>query len=133
LNANALLSCLCQSSQITALSEVKTQGQVADMYAPDAVLLPTVSNTERTNRTGVVNYFTSFLKMKPQGTIVKQGMSTPSSMRTMNSGDYVFTVMRDGKEEKMAARLTRMYSKASSVPEQAPTKAEVRIPTAVCR
>jgi hypothetical protein len=32
--------------------------KVADCYAPDSVLLPTVSNQVRTDRAGKVDYFT---------------------------------------------------------------------------
>lgn len=43
--------------------------QVADMYAPNGVLLPTVSNEYRSTREAIVRYFVSFLKYKPQGVI----------------------------------------------------------------
>src|SRR5690349_15177510 len=38
---------------------------VADRYAKDAVLLPTVSNKVRTDRAGIVDYFEHFLQNKP--------------------------------------------------------------------
>src|SRR6516225_2024385 len=41
---------------------------VADLYAPNAVFLPTLSNQIRTNRAEIVDYFTHFLQSKPQGT-----------------------------------------------------------------
>ena len=43
--------------------------KVADLYAPNAVLLPTLSNQIRTNRTEIVEYFTHFLESKLQGKI----------------------------------------------------------------
>ncbi|WP_294002958.1 SgcJ/EcaC family oxidoreductase [Streptomyces sp.] len=51
--------------------------KVADLYAKDAVLLPTVSNEIRTDHAGIVDYFEHFLHNKPVGekkrTIVKGG------------------------------------------------------------
>lgn len=38
-------------------------------YAPDAVLLPTVSNTPRTTHAEIRDYFVKFLKGKPSGSI----------------------------------------------------------------
>eukprot|EP00568_Trieres_chinensis_P011355 CAMPEP_0183302438 /NCGR_PEP_ID=MMETSP0160_2-20130417/8217_1 /TAXON_ID=2839 ORGANISM="Odontella Sinensis, Strain Grunow 1884" /NCGR_SAMPLE_ID=MMETSP0160_2 /ASSEMBLY_ACC=CAM_ASM_000250 /LENGTH=130 /DNA_ID=CAMNT_0025465203 /DNA_START=81 /DNA_END=469 /DNA_ORIENTATION=- len=40
---------------------------VASRYASDAVLLPTVSDTPRTNPSLIKDYFDSFLLKKPQG------------------------------------------------------------------
>lgn len=41
--------------------------KVADLYAPDGVLLPTVSNSVRSDKKGLIDYFTNFLKLEPQG------------------------------------------------------------------
>jgi hypothetical protein len=51
--------------------------QVADRYAPDAVLLPTVSNEVRTDRAGILDYFEHFLENKPQGTILTSHVERP--------------------------------------------------------
>ena len=37
---------------------------VASRYSEDAILLPTVSDTPRTDKEGIVDYFTSFLKVR---------------------------------------------------------------------
>src|SRR5262245_40777390 len=42
--------------------------RVADRYASDAVLVPTLSATLRTDRAGIVDYFTEFLRKRPLGT-----------------------------------------------------------------
>jgi hypothetical protein len=42
---------------------------VASRYAKEAVLLPTVSDTPRTDKSSITNYFDSFLLKKPQGVI----------------------------------------------------------------
>ncbi|MGL4304892.1 MAG: SgcJ/EcaC family oxidoreductase, partial [Mycobacteriaceae bacterium] len=46
--------------------------KVANEYASDAVLLPTVSNEPRTTRAAIVDYFAKdFLPKKPQGVITE--------------------------------------------------------------
>eukprot|EP00970_Alexandrium_tamarense_P011530 scaffold2518_cov272-Alexandrium_tamarense.AAC.4 len=44
--------------------------QVAKRYSKDGVLLPTVSDDVRTDFPGIVDYFTNFLKLEPQGEIL---------------------------------------------------------------
>jgi hypothetical protein len=44
---------------------------VATRYAKKGVLLPTVSDTPRTNFAEIEDYFINFLKLKPQGKIVE--------------------------------------------------------------
>lgn len=43
--------------------------QVADLYAPSAVLLPTLSNKVRDTREEIMDYFVKFLAGKPTGKI----------------------------------------------------------------
>merc|ERR1719384_1954587 len=43
--------------------------KVADRYSKEGVLLPTVSDVPRTDNPGIVDYFTNFLQLKPQGKI----------------------------------------------------------------
>jgi uncharacterized protein (TIGR02246 family) len=60
--------------------------KVTANYAPDAVLLPTVSNQPRTNSAGIKDYFTHFLERNPQGTIdtrtIRIGCNTASDVGT---------------------------------------------------
>jgi hypothetical protein len=44
--------------------------QVANRYASNAILLPTVSDEPRTTKEGITNYFVNFLKNQPQGVIL---------------------------------------------------------------
>jgi uncharacterized protein (TIGR02246 family) len=65
--------------------------KVADNYAEDAILLPTVSNKPRLTREERVDYFTEFLKKEPVGTIdsrvIKIGCNT-----AVDAGLYTFTL-----------------------------------------
>ena len=77
--------------------------KVADCYAPNGVLLPTVSNSVRSTRDGLVDYFTNFLKIKPQGVINEYGIRMEATDASgnpsviSNSGIYTFTFGIDGR------------------------------------
>ena len=47
----------------------KDPEKVAKRYSKEGVLLPTVSDVPRTDFPGIVDYFTNFLKLEPQGKI----------------------------------------------------------------
>lgn len=89
--------------------------KVADLYAPNGVLLPTVSNSVRSDYSGLVDYFTNFCKLKPQGVIDEYGIreeavdSEGNSCVISNSGIYTFTLGTDGS--KVQARYTYVYKK----------------------
>eukprot|EP00882_Tetradesmus_deserticola_P000901 GHRQ01000979.1.p1 GENE.GHRQ01000979.1~~GHRQ01000979.1.p1 ORF type:complete len:416 (+),score=162.30 GHRQ01000979.1:201-1448(+) len=84
---------------------------VADLYAPDGVLLPTVSNQVRTCRQGIVDYFSNFLKLKPYGTINKSVVREVSPGVAINSGVYTFklTTPESGEVRDVRARYTFIY------------------------
>ena len=47
----------------------KDPEKVANRYSKAGVLLPTVSDVPRTDYPGIVDYFTNFLKLEPQGKV----------------------------------------------------------------
>lgn len=79
--------------------------KVAENYAPDAVLLATVSNKPRVNHDEIKDYFVDFLQKDPQGKIdtstIKIGCNT-----ALDVGTYTFT-LKGGK--KVAARYSFAY------------------------
>ncbi|MEV6878989.1 SgcJ/EcaC family oxidoreductase [Amycolatopsis sp. NPDC051128] len=83
--------------------------RVADLYAPDAVLLPTVSNQVRRTRAEIVDYFTKFLKNKPQGVIEDEIVDVLDADTAVNTGVYRFTLTKDGKAQEVRARYTYVY------------------------
>ena len=83
--------------------------QVADLYAPDAVLLPTVSNQVRRSRAEIVDYFTQFLKDKPQGEMRDQIVDVLDENTAINTGVYEFTLTKEGKQQRVKARYTYVY------------------------
>jgi len=85
--------------------------KVADRYAPDAVLLPTVSNEVRTDHAGIVDYFAHFLQSKPQGKIVTHHIKILDPMNAIDTGTYEFTLNNNGRQSVVDARYTFVYEK----------------------
>ncbi|MEU4252511.1 SgcJ/EcaC family oxidoreductase [Amycolatopsis sp. NPDC026612] len=83
--------------------------KVADLYAPDAVLLPTVSNEVRRTRAEIVDYFTKFLQSKPQGVIEDEIVDVLDADTAVNTGVYEFVLTKDGKSQRVRARYTYVY------------------------
>ena len=83
--------------------------KVADRYAPDAVLLPTVSNQVRTDRAGIVDYFEHFLENSPQGTILSSHVKLLNPNAAIDTGTYRFS-LNDGART-VDARYTFVYER----------------------
>merc|ERR1712228_445018 len=80
--------------------------KVAARYAKNAVLLPTVSDTPRTTKEGITNYFVDFLKKKPQGVVTHPNILIKDDI-CQDAGVYDFTMGVDGS--KVTARYTFTY------------------------
>jgi uncharacterized protein (TIGR02246 family) len=84
-------------------------GQVTQRYWPNAVLLPTVSNTPRTTAAMIGDYFEHFLAKRPRGRIDTRTIQTGCNM-AMDMGTYTFSLMDDkGVTSEVAARYTFIY------------------------
>ncbi len=81
---------------------------VADLYAPDAVLLPTISNRPRTDRAGIIDYFEEFLQAKPQGRITQSHLRRLGDLGG-HSGVYIFALTGPRGRHEAAARFTFVY------------------------
>jgi len=80
--------------------------KVTARYAKDAVLLPTVSDTPRTDAGAIKNYFDAFLQKKPQG-VITEGNIIIGHNWAQDAGIYEFTMGVDGS--KVKARYTYVY------------------------
>lgn len=80
--------------------------KVAARYANGGVLLPTVSDTPRTDAEGITNYFVDFLKKEPQGVITDRNILVKDGI-CQDCGVYEFTMGVDGS--KVLARYTFVY------------------------
>ena len=79
---------------------------VTNMYAEDAVLLPTVSNQVRHNHAEIRDYFVAFLAKQPQGIITESNARVLSDTLATNAGVYVFTF---GDGSTVSARFNYTY------------------------
>ena len=75
---------------------------VNELYAPNAVLLPTLSNKPRTDSAGRIDYFEHFLLKKTMGTIVSRNIIFSCDEAT-DVGVYNFD-LTDPKTGKVCAR-----------------------------
>jgi len=64
--------------------------QVTDLYASNAILLPTISNQVRHNHEELTDYFEQFLARGPKGTLKEQNIRIFDEL-AMNSGVYEFS------------------------------------------
>ncbi|MDL5367447.1 SgcJ/EcaC family oxidoreductase [Xanthomonas sp. NCPPB 2654] len=86
--------------------------RVADLYARDGVLLPTVSNQVRASRAEIENYFSHFLAAKPRGVINYRQVRLLDDDSAVDAGVYTFTLTNpDGSTRKVQARYTFVYEK----------------------
>ncbi|MGI5501290.1 SgcJ/EcaC family oxidoreductase [Lentzea sp. CA-135723] len=104
--------------------------KVADRYAPNAVLLPTVSNQVRSTRAEIVDYFEHFLLGRPSGSILDSHVAVLDADDAIDAGTYRFALTKNGKATTVDARYTFVYEKidgkwlivnhhSSAMPEQA--------------
>jgi uncharacterized protein (TIGR02246 family) len=84
--------------------------KVAANYAPDAVLLATVSNRPRTDRAAIKEYFVHFLERDPQGAINTRTVGIGCN-EAFDVGTYTFRVLgkAPGTTEDIKARYTFIY------------------------
>lgn len=80
--------------------------EVTALYAPDAILLPTVSNQVRHNHAEIRDYFVNFLAKEPQGVIDEANVRFLGDELAINSGVYTFTF---GNGDQVTARFTYLY------------------------
>jgi len=87
--------------------------KVADLYAKDAVLLPTVSNKIRTNHAEIVDYFEHFLQNKPVGKKIDTIVNVLDKNSAIDTGIYQFTLTdpKTGEKSVVKARYTYEYEK----------------------
>jgi len=85
--------------------------QVAALYAPEGVLLPTVSNQVRTTPEEIEDYFTQFLQLKPNGKIDDANVRMLAPDTAINSGVYTFKLVVDGEPTTVQARYSFTYKK----------------------
>ncbi len=82
--------------------------QVVTLYAPDALLLPTLSKKLRKTPDMIEDYFTEFLQLAPKGTVIEENIRIHDPI-AINSGIYSFATKISGKAHDVTARFTFVY------------------------
>uniref|UniRef100_A0A7S2QTK9 Calcium/calmodulin-dependent protein kinase II association-domain domain-containing protein n=1 Tax=Chlamydomonas chlamydogama TaxID=225041 RepID=A0A7S2QTK9_9CHLO len=100
-----------QFDRWNAALQTRDPKKVAALYAPDGVLLPTVSNKVRTTPEEIENYFTQFLQLQPFGTINESDVRLLTSETAIHSGVYTFQLNKNGFPAKVQARFSFTYKK----------------------
>ena len=79
--------------------------RVVALYAPDAILLPTVSNQVRHNHQEIKSYFVDFIAKGPSGKIDQSNIRLFDHL-AINSGVYTFSF---DDQTEVQARYTFVY------------------------
>jgi uncharacterized protein (TIGR02246 family) len=82
--------------------------KVTANYTDDAVLLPTVSNTPRTDHAQIQDYFVHFLQKKPSG-VINQSHVKIGCNKAYDVGVYTFTLHDGKKTTQVKARYSYVY------------------------
>jgi uncharacterized protein (TIGR02246 family) len=82
--------------------------RVTELYAEDAVLLPTVSNQVRHNHPEIRDYFVNFLAKNPEGVIDEANTRSLTDGLASNAGVYTFSF---GDGSTTTARFSYLYRK----------------------
>ena len=88
---------------------------VADLYAEEGVLLPTVSNKVRVGHKPIADYFEHFLQLKPKGTLDEVHVYCYGGDVAINEGIYTFNLVKDGQPTSVQARYSYVYHKEGGV------------------
>lgn len=83
---------------------------VAALYAPDAVLVPTISNRIRTTPAEIEEYFQHFLMKCPRGTVLDAHIRIIGDM-ALSSGVYEFKISSAEGDMSVKCRFSFVYRK----------------------
>ncbi len=85
-------------------------GRVTDLYAFNAVLLPTLSNRVRLGHAEIDDYFRGFLAKRPSGVRVEKSSIRVYGETAIHSGIYSFAFSpADQEPSSVRARFTFVY------------------------
>jgi uncharacterized protein (TIGR02246 family) len=98
-----------QFAKFNAAWATKNPDTVTALFGKDAVLLATVSNKPRTDAAGIRDYFVSFLKNSPVGTITSSNIDLGCNMATRVGTWTVTFTDAVGAKTDVLARYTFIY------------------------
>ena len=95
----------CLFDDWNAALKSRDPNRVVALYAPDAILLPTVSNQVRHNHQEIESYFVDFIVKGPSGKIDQSNIRLFDHL-AINSGVYTFSF---DDQTEVQARYTFVY------------------------
>lgn len=99
-----------QFDRFNAAWATKNPDTVSALFAPDAVLLPTLSDEERTTPAGIRNYFVHFLEKAPVGRVDTSSIRLGCNMAArMGNWSVDLTDAKTGAKSTAKARYTFVY------------------------
>lgn len=99
-----------QFDSFNAAWATKNPDTVTALFAPDAVLLPTLSDEERTTPAGIHKYFVHFLEKAPVGRIDTGSIRLGCNMAArMGNWSVDLTDSKTGEKSTAKARYTFVY------------------------
>lgn len=93
----------------SAALATRDPGTVSALFAPGAVLQPTVSNQIRRTPAEIQAYFVDFLKLAPRPTINSRSITTLSPDTALETGIWTFDLTRDGQPAWVTARYSFVW------------------------
>jgi len=84
---------------------------VANLYADNATLIPTMFKKMATDRNAIVEYFTFFLSLLPGASMIQEEVIPTSDDSYLHCGVYRFKLTVDGSEQEVDARFTMVWQK----------------------
>jgi uncharacterized protein (TIGR02246 family) len=99
-----------QFDRFNAAWATKNPDTVTALFSPTAVLLPTLSDEERTTRAGIHKYFVYFLRNSPVGHIDSSSIRLGCNMAArMGNWSVHLTDQKSGTKSTARARYTFIY------------------------
>lgn len=83
---------------------------VVELYANDAILLPTISNRIRRTPDEIRDYFETFLRRDPRG-VVDESTIFEFGDVAVRAGQYTFDLTDDGRTSRVPCRFSFVYRK----------------------
>jgi uncharacterized protein (TIGR02246 family) len=91
----------------------KNPKHVAALFAPNAILQPTVSNDIRETPEAVESYFVDFLKLSPLPKINERHIRVLDDNTVIDSGIWTFDLVKDSKPTQVTARYCFVWEKTN--------------------
>jgi uncharacterized protein (TIGR02246 family) len=104
-----------QFARWDAALESRDPGTVAALFAPDGVLLPTVSNEVRSTPARIEAYFVDFLALSPHETVLERHVTMLDDTTAIDAGVWSFQLTRNGQNDTVTARYSFVWEKIDGV------------------